>query len=783
MDEGHKGHSTEDRKWKRIREVIAKNGFTFEYSATFGQAIDATKKEDFEDYSKSILFDYSYKYFFADGYGKDFHVLNLDSDKFNDSLTDVIMLANAMSFFEQKDLYQNNYEQYREYNISDPLWIFIGHKVQEDTSDLLRLIRFFCKLLGNRKWALETIDSIISGNSGLLDRKGKDVFARRVPERNYIWLRYQKYNPTHILNGILKQVFNISDVSRVSSLYLIELVNSSGEIALRVGDSEFFGIINIGNKSDFLRMLKDNGEVVIEQDRFRTSVFNEIENNRYKINILIGAKKFIEGWNSWRVSSLGLLNIGKKEGPQIIQLFGRGVRLKGKKFRLKRSRYLPSPHPEFIQILETLNVFGIKASYMDVFKYAMQKEEIKTLETVIPTKTVDPFPPELFIIKTSKGIADFKQEKPLVLKLNTDLQTRIDLSPRIDIIDSRNQRSGFDKKLLNVTLRYISDEIVDLINWDFVYYSILQFKKDKGWSNLLVKKEVLVQIILNKSYELICEESQLKVNRFRDIEKVNDLAVLILKKYIDIFYIHERKKWEQDHMLLYRIGNEDQVINKEYLIKVSETDENVIEEIEAMKRSKSIYDFEKTDFIHNANFDRHLYSPLFVDNDLTTIVPVGLNMGEAEFVSDLKAYCKSHKLDCEIYLLRNLSHGQGIGFFDTVKFYPDFIMWIKIGNIQIISFIDPKGLIFVRDLEDQKLKLYEYLQDDVTKKINNPYVFLNAFIISDTPLLTFAKSHSSRDLLTISEMEKRHVLFQYLRENVKNEDYIDRMFEIIFNDI
>ena len=55
---------------------------------------------------------------------------------------------------------------------------------------------------------------------------------------------------------------------------------------------------------------------------------------------LIGSKKFTEGWSSWRVCTLGLMNIGKKEGSQIIQLFGRGVRLKGYNFSLKRSRMI-----------------------------------------------------------------------------------------------------------------------------------------------------------------------------------------------------------------------------------------------------------------------------------------------------------------------------------------------------------------------------------------------------------------------------------------------------------
>jgi len=40
-----------------------------------------------------------------------------------------------------------------------------------------------------------------------------------------------------------------------------------------------------------------------------------------KLKILLGSKKFIEGWNSFRVSNMGLLNMGRTKGSQILQLF------------------------------------------------------------------------------------------------------------------------------------------------------------------------------------------------------------------------------------------------------------------------------------------------------------------------------------------------------------------------------------------------------------------------------------------------------------------------------
>jgi len=39
--------------------------------------------------------------------------------------------------------------------------------------------------------------------------------------------------------------------------------------------------------------------------------------NRFACPLLIGAKKFIEGWSSWRVSAMALLNIGSGEGSKL----------------------------------------------------------------------------------------------------------------------------------------------------------------------------------------------------------------------------------------------------------------------------------------------------------------------------------------------------------------------------------------------------------------------------------------------------------------------------------
>jgi hypothetical protein len=71
VDEGHKGTGTEARTWKSRQEALSRDGFLFEYSATFAQAIGSASRKVQEEllstYGKSILFDYSYRYFYGDG--------------------------------------------------------------------------------------------------------------------------------------------------------------------------------------------------------------------------------------------------------------------------------------------------------------------------------------------------------------------------------------------------------------------------------------------------------------------------------------------------------------------------------------------------------------------------------------------------------------------------------------------------------------------------------------------------------------------------------------------
>jgi len=784
VDEGHKGQRSEDRKWKQVRDRLGKNGFTFEYSATFGQAIANSSEESFLEYSKAILFDYSYKYFHGDGYGKDFCVLNLDCKRFDESRAPILLLANAMSFYEQLLVYKGAGESLEGYNIEKPLWVFVGSRVNEDESDVLEVVRFLNWLLVEKEKDVKSwIKKILEGKSGLLDPDKRDVFAPRYPETNFVHLRQEKLSPDEIYDGIFKEIFHISSGATGRKLHLVNIKNADGEIGLRAGTSEsHFGVINIGNKSDFLKLVEEKAkDISIENDVTTPSLFEKIDDSQSPLNILIGAKKFIEGWNSWRVSNMGLLNIGKSEGPQIIQLFGRGVRLKGKDYALKRSSFLPPPHPRYVEVLETLNIFGIRANYMEVFRGTVEKEDVLVYrELTLKTKLIEPFPEGLQILRLPEE-QSFTKEL-LMLEPEDGVGARVDLLPRVAIIDSRAPQ--LMPSATQSVPKVLRKEILDLVDWDEILFAILNYKKEREWFNVAISKDVIKEIMYQQKYSLLCLDEVIEPSSFESVERVKDIVTLVLKRYFDRYYSKKRNAWEKKKLELKPLRKSDEGLLKEYKVRLSEEDEKLLADFEQAKSSGTLYNPQGGKNLSNAYFRGHLYQPLLVKragDDRVITIPTGLNEGETKFVEDLAKFFDTNPRSLQgvdIYLLRNLTGGRGVGFFETNTFYPDFIMWIKQAEKQRIVFIDPKGLIFIGDLDHPKLKLHEYLRNEVQNELKNPNVKLDAFIVSHTPYESVNKRYPQYAMTHKDYEENMHILFQYAREGRPDQAYVERMFEI-----
>jgi hypothetical protein len=761
IDEGHRGAGGDE--WKQRRDALSENGFAFEYSATFGQAISAAngKKKDelMHEYSKAILFDYSYKFFYNDGYGKDYKILNIKDDS-NHEYSRKYLTACLLGYYQQQLVFGDNSSQMDKYRLEKPLWIFVGGSVtktlnKKEASDVVTIIKFISDFIRDISISKDHINQILSGKAGLNDQNGTSIFSN-----SFDYLKDKNLEVNTLYSDILHRVFNTSLAG--ANVHIDNLKGIDGELGLRLGDTQdYFGVINVGDDSTLHKLCLEAGILGMDKD-FSESLFQKINEVNSPVNLLIGSKKFTEGWSSWRVSTMGLMNIGKGEGSQIIQLFGRGVRLKGYEMSLKRSSRLddyqrPNERtPKYIPTLETLNIFGIKADYMQQFKEYLEDEGLPTNDgnfksVVIPT--INRYSKEndkLKVIKTKEGVAEnYKKENITVLELTDNskhLDIRLDWYPKIQMLSSsKSSSTQIEEKNDGLKLK---EHNLAFVNWDKVYFEIQKYKNERSWYNLAVSKENLIAIISNNEwYEIAIPEVDLEVSSFNKIFMWEELVISLLKLYTDKFYLSIKHKFLAKHIEISLLDSTHQNFIEEYVVQVNELESDILRNVIAFKElvksdGKLEVDFEiRGNTFMGFDTENHLYYPLIYMNDKilkdsVKVYPVQLNEGERDFVKDLKQFHKANKDyfgNKKVYLLRNQSK-TGIGFLtETKNFYPDFILWQVIGDKQFISFIDPKGVHNIRNiLTHPKVLLCQTIKTELQSVLEDKNTFLNSFIISNS---------------------------------------------------
>ncbi len=798
VDEGHKGAGSAAQAWRNRRATLAENGFTFEYSATFGQGVGGTGTDIEEEYGKAILFDYSYPRFYEDGYGKDYRILNLESE-LDPALTDRYLLANLLTFYEQVRCYEENRRLfYAEYNVEPPLLTFVGHTVvagktwsslgkndMRSLSDVQALVLFLRRVLRNEGgWAERAITAILKGESGLWRGDGgenpKDLFDEAFPS-----LREAGLDSAAIYEDMLKRIFH---VNQPTDLRLVNLQSVEGEIGLRAGPADrIFGLINIGDADNFLKLAQEKlPEIAIEEEQFSDSLFQNINRQSSPIKILLGARKFIEGWDSWRVSTMGLMNIGRGEGPQIIQLFGRGVRLLGKNRTLKRSEHLAGKHPHHLPRLETLNIFGVRAKYMAQFRDYLAEEGIDTEDRetiVIKTQTNDDFIGKGLLVVRPQIDTPFKEAKHLSLKLDQTINPLIDLTVQAEVLVSDGFTRERPAMYKTQEAQNLPGDYLNFLDWEGIYDEIWGFCEAHGYDNLALDKQVLRRVLEDHHYELYCSLDLLAVTSFGDVARLERVALMILRKYVKQYYTRAQKRWEQEQLRYQLLDKDDDNLIPAYEAQVKRSAGEFLNTLRTMRDDPDLYTGDNG-LPHRVHFDRHLYLPLLLDDQsqepVVKFSPPGLNEGEREFVKTLRDYCETdegQKLlgqhNRELYLLRNQSRGRGVGFLiDDEGFFPDFILWLKGPAHQDIVFIDPHGLTIGSNLNvNPKVQFYKSIKEyerELNRRSGRDDISLHSYIISQTPFGTLSTQTGIR---TKSKFNEMHIYFP------EQDDYIESLLK------
>ncbi len=585
------------------------------------------------------------------------------------------------------------------------------------------------------------IQRLLARESGLLDSTGNDYFSGRF---------------SHLQRGedlyaeLCETLFH-----GAGQLHVVYLTAGEGELHLRTADNDPFGVVNVGDSAKLYSLLMENANPDFDVDRemgFAKRLFADVDRQDSTVNIVIGARRFIAGWNSWRVSTMGLMHVGVGEGPEIIQMFGRGVRLKGYNMSLKRHREiggeLPADSDELAE-LEKLYIFGLRANYMQTFRDILEKEGMRAEQETFSLPTT-----WNFARKTDLKLIRLKDDRKYHLSTERPILPGPgdDDSPSVTLdLYSRLQSVASDGTPLNegTGQSVVDDDLTPyaaFFNADRIYERLLSRKQQKGWYNLIIEQRTVEQLLQSKDwYELSMPPDRLNPTGFKQMRGLENIAVDLITDYADNFWRRQRRRWEHGELEIVALGEDDSNNAVTYELSVDVTEDQLVRDAGELAYNirEGRYD-ELEDWYRNLQIgiirsQAHAYQPLLYarKDRIVTVQPVPLDANEMRVVEGLEGLARTGD-PClqgkELFLIRNLTRGRGVSFFDDFGYYPDFIVWLKDDSQQHVLFLDPKGLSRFGQREHKKVQLHHEIAE-IEKQVreNDPDLYLRAYILSVTP--------------------------------------------------
>lgn len=746
VDEWHQWvWSKQEEDWwiqKQRRDTIwlKKDSFIFEYSATYAQEIWKLKnnyEKAFEYYS-SIIWNYSYKFFYSDGYWKDLRIQNTNKQRWDEDKKEKNIIEALINYSEKnRNFKELSEENIKKYNIEKPLLAIFGNTIRNrntDKSDINFFIEILWKIINNDK----SLDIDEKTRNNIL----KDFFEIEIKE-----------------NEIYK-----------NKLELVKLEN--GEIWVKVEwkwKENYIWLIYIWSPDAILDNFKDekNLNVTIMKEKElekKLNLFNKI--NDWTLNFIIWAKKFTTWWNTYRITNMLLLNVWKWQWPVIIQILWRWVRIKWKDFSLKRTT-----NNDEINKIYTLDVIWFNSKYLTTFVKEVKEETWIDLNkknileidytNILEIEIDDEEIKKIIKIPTIKkeeitDIFDFNDIKINDNEIIKSLNYIIYNSSYKKIEYSMEDNDTINKQIHDYIFKK-EDFKLNKTNWFNLYLEILENKNESPYLNfiiinydkfkdltfVLLKSEIdkkpLFKIILWDKNDITNKDIQKEIIKnlwfkvFKWIYNYKQTEINFKNLSFEepkIDYNNEEPKIDDDNTFKSNEHRKLFSINEKIYItytKDSKIANNIENKFKNLDNNLYIFDENLEKKKIKLPTTLNLVMPLIwiKDDDLKEIKekdnlfninPPVLNDWEIDFVEKIGEYIEwkdDNKYD--FFLLRNNSRSW-LGLFledSWNNFYPDFILW-KVykedKNEQKIYFIDPKWLHNL-DIEDDKVIIHGKLKE------------------------------------------------------------------------
>ena len=677
LDEAHKGDK-EDSKRQVLYSILSRNGFLFNFSATF------TDPRDFA----TCVFNFNLSRFVEEGYGKHIYVSSAEISAFRGQddfsptekqkivLKSLLLLTYINKYFEEI-IKVNNTLYHR------PLLLTLVNSVDVEESDLQLFFRELEKVAKNEI------------RTDLFNKAKEELIKEFNDHSKFEFEELDCVINTDLIskldyNDVLNYIFNAKTPGNIE---VLKIPGNRQEMIFRLMTADKpFALIKIGDISGWLKEKLDGYE--INETFNNESYFKAINQDDSDINILMGSRSFYEGWDSNRPNILLFVNIGIGSDAKkfVLQSVGRGVRIEPQKHKRKRLQNLFNAkevkEEDFEKVknlilpIESLFVFGTNAENL--------REIIATLKAEKQDKSLG----EAFIVNPEA------QKHLLLVPVYKD-------SERIFAEESNPQKYLISREDFDITshfYRFLGDKIA-LAKYDCEVKVLKKAKasfdqKDRYYDfserNSLFEPE----LILNRIFNYFGVKSR-EFDKFKKLgnEIVHFKKVRFSGEELDQISskIKQVRSYPEKEFQLVqlKLNFEEHKDLDKYTKEVQDLENNYV------KESTYEYDAKKIKIKYLTN---HYYLPVIVSETekidyLNHIINVD---SEKRFIDQLNEYlAKSDNIFTQFdwWMFSKLDQTLDevvIPYYNPKEnnisnFKPDFIFWAKKGQRYLILFVDPKG--------------------------------------------------------------------------------------------
>ncbi|NWF98805.1 MAG: DEAD/DEAH box helicase family protein [Nitrospirae bacterium] len=529
LDEAHKGDK-EDSKRQILYSILSRNGFLFNFSATF------TDPRDFA----TCVFNFNLSKFVEEGYGKHIYVSSAEISAFRGRgdfspiekqkiVLKTLLLLTCINKYFEKIRKVDNALYHR------PLLLTLVNSVDVEESDLELFFRELEKVAKNEiradllnKAKEEIVQEFSNHPTFEFEELDCVVNADLISKLDY--------------KDVLKYVLNAKTPGKIE---VLKIPGNRNELIFRLMTAEKpFALIKIGDISGWLKDKLEGYE--INESFENESYFRRINRDDSDINVLMGSRSFYEGWDSNRPNLLLFVNIGVGSDAKkfVLQSVGRGVRIEPQKNKRKRLQNFFNANEVKEQLFEKIK--NLILPIESLFVFGTNAENLREIIATLKAEKQDKNLGEAFIVNPKR------EGKLLLIPVYRD-------SERIFAEEKDPQKYPVSREDLDITSKFygfLGDKIalakydcdVKVLNKAKESFAEKERYYDLGERNSLFEPELILDRIFDylgvkskefeKFKELENEIVHFKKVRFSDGEKYKEIK----RKIEEVRHYPERQK-------------------------------------------------------------------------------------------------------------------------------------------------------------------------------------------------------------------------------------------------